>query len=670
MKKVLKWVAIICVSLIAVVIAGLLIIPLVYDVSQHKPELEKFVSDTTNRPFSVGDDVSLSLFPWAAISFSDLRLGNPAGFAENDFVSVKSFEARLKFLPLLLSLFKEIEISRIILNEPRIVLVKNKTGAVNWAFPSDEAESGEAAEPPPDEPSEPAEPGLPITSLLVNDFTIKNGSVLWTDHSTNTRNEVSDMDLSVKDVSLDRPIKLALSALVDQRQVSVDGSVGPVGGALEGEAVSLDLTIKALKELTVKLKGNIENPISSPGVNLDVAVSEFSPRKLMAALDHPFPVQTSDPKALNRVALKASVKATPEMVSISKALLNLDESKLDFSMDASDFSRPNLKFNLDLDRINIDKYLPPKTETESTAGQPTQAGTPQKKEKTDYTPLRRLIMDGQIKIGKLTVSKAKVQDVLVNITAKDGLINVDPMKLNLYEGNLAGTAALNVETDIPKTTINLNVKKMQINPLLQDMLEKDILEGKTNAKISLKMSGDDAALIKKTLNGKGKLVFKDGAIVGIDLAGMVRNAKAAFGAGKKPEKRPRTDFTQLSAPFTIKNGLVNTPKTSLKSPLLRIFAKGDADLVKETLDLRVEPKAVATIKGQGDKKKRSGVTVPIVVSGTFASPKFRPDLESAAAQQLKQQALESEEVKKVMEKEELKPVQKKAKGLLKGVLGD
>jgi AsmA protein len=504
----------------------------------------------------------------------------------------------------------------------------------------------------------------------VNDFAIKNGSVLWMDQSTNTRNEVSAINLTVKDVSLDRPVQLSLSALMDNRPVSIEGSVGPVGGALEGEAVSLDLTIKALQELSVKLKGNIENPIASPGVNMDIAVADFSPRKLLAALDQPFPIETSDPKALNRVAFKASVNATPETVSISNGILNLDESKLNFSMNASEFSRPNLKFELDLDQINLDRYMPAQTDKESSAEQPAQGGTSKKKKKTDYTPLRRLIMDGQINIGKLTVSKAKIQDVYLRITAKDGIINMDPMKLNMYEGNVAGKAALNVKKDIPKSSVNLNVKNMQVNPLLQDVVEKDVLEGLTNAKISLKMSGDNAALIKKTLNGKGKFVFKDGAIVGIDLAGMVRNAKSAFGLGKKPSQRPRTDFSQLTAPFTVKNGLVNTPKTSLISPLLRIIASGDADLVKETLDLRVEPKVVGTIKGQGDKKKRSGFAVPVVVSGTFSAPKFRPDLESATAQQLKQQVLESDEVKKVLEKEDLKPAKKKAKSLLKGVLGD
>jgi AsmA protein len=57
--------------------------------------------------------------------------------------------------------------------------------------------------------------------------------------------------------------------------------------------------------------------------------------------------------------------------------------------------------------------------------------------------------------------------------------------------------------------------------------------------------------------------------------------------------------------------------------------------VKETLDFRVDPKLVSTIKGQGDAKDRSGLGVPILVSGTFASPSFRPDVERLAKDKLK-----------------------------------
>jgi AsmA protein len=193
------------------------------------------------------------------------------------------------------------------------------------------------------------------------------------------------------------------------------------------------------------------------------------------------------------------------------------------------------------------------------------------------------------------------------------------------------------------------VENIQAGPLLKDVLEKDVLEGKTNAQVSLSMSGDNAAVIKKTLNGSGQVQFTDGAIIGIDLAGMIRNVKAA-----------------LNAPFSIKQGLVHTPQTSLKSPLIRVTAAGDANLVNETLDFRVEPKVVSTIKGQGDAEQRSGLMVPVLVSGTFSDPQFAPDLAGMAKKQLEQTILGTGQGDKTIDKEGLEEA---AKGALKGLLG-
>ena len=81
MKKALKWGAIICVSLVVIVIAALVIISLLVDVNKYKPEIEKLVSDATRRSFKIGDEIDLSLFPWAGVSLSDIGLSNPSGFA-------------------------------------------------------------------------------------------------------------------------------------------------------------------------------------------------------------------------------------------------------------------------------------------------------------------------------------------------------------------------------------------------------------------------------------------------------------------------------------------------------------------------------------------------------------------------------------------------------------
>jgi AsmA protein len=290
--------------------------------------------------------------------------------------------------------------------------------------------------------------------------------------------------------------------------------------------------------------------------------------------------------------------------------------------------------------------------------------------KIDYAPLRRLILNGQLKAGTVIVNKAQLNRVRLKIKAKNGVIHLDPFSLDVYEGKIAGSGVFNVKRKVPASALQMRVSNLQAGPLLRDQMDKDTLEGTANADISLQMTGDDPDRIKKTLNGKGQLRFNDGAIVGIDLAAMARNVKAAFGRAQPAGQKPRTDFAELLAPFTIRNGVVTTTRTSMKSPFLRVLAAGKADLVKERLDFRIEPKFVETSKGQGDKKQRSGITVPVLVSGTFSKPAFEPDLKAMAEQQIEKEVFEHKEVKKLFEKEELKPYEDTAKELLKGFFKD
>ena len=653
MKRALKWLGICFGVLVIVIIAAIVILPSVIDVQKYKPLLESKGSEITGRPLSVGGDVKLSVFPWLGVSFADVSLGSPKGFAEKEFASVKAVNARVKLLPLL---SRNLQVTAVI-DEPKILLVKNKDGSVNWSFGKDDA----AAKKEKKEPNEKTE--LPFKSIYVGEFSINNGSAQVIDHATGNRQKIEDINVALTDVALEKPIQLTMSALFDNKPLSVAGNIGPVGKTVGKEPIALDVTVDALKELKMSLKGMVENPMANPNVKGTVNVSEFSPRQLMDALGMAFPVKTADPNALSKVSLNANVNASAKAVAVSNGKMGFDESTLAFSLKASEFSRPNVAFDVDLDRIDLDRYLPPASEKPATSE--TGGDTSKSAAKPDYTPLRKLILDGTVKIGDLTVKKAKINSVLLKIKAKNGVINLDPIKMALYDGSFNGKTTVNVKTDTPATNLSAEVQGIQVNPLMRDVMAKDILEGTTMAQLNLSMAGVNAAAIKRTLNGKGKLTFNDGAIKGFDLAAMARNTKAAFGLEKKADQRPKTDFAELSVPFTIKNGLFDTPLTFLKSPLIRLEAKGNAHLVKESLDFRVDPKVVASLKGQGDEQERSGLLVPVIVSGTFSAPKFKPDMEALAKQTLD------------VDKEELEAKAKEAldqklgdkSGVVKGLLG-
>ena len=620
--KAIKWLVGIVVGLIVLVIALLLIVPQFIDIQKYKPEIEKQAEQAAGRPFSIGGDLRLSLFPWAVIGLSDVHLGNPPGYKEKDLLYVKSFDVEVKLLPLI---SKDVQVKRFVVDGLRLNIEKNKEGRGNWEGIG--KTPGKAPPAPPKDTTrkseEKTEGAFPLKALEVGEFAVKNASLLYLDQGTGEKKEISGLTMTLQDVSLDRPIRLMLTALLDNQPLSVEGSVGPIGREFASAKIPLDVTVKAFKEVNVSLKGNVL--AATQQFDLGLQVSTFSPRKVFSAMGKPFPVATSDAEALTKVALKATLKGSPDRVSLSQGALDLDESKLNFSLDAKDFSKPNVAFELNLDKINVDRYLPPSSQ-KGAAKEEKGKAAPGASKKTDYAPLRKMVVNGTVKVGMLTAMGAKVQDVNLKVTGQNGIFHVDPLTAKVYQGGVSAKSALDVRQDVPKTTVDFQTKGVQAGPLLRDVLKKDFLEGTANADASIQMEGDNPDVIKKTLDGKGQFLFTDGAIKGIDLAGMARNAKAAFGLAKEGEQKPKTDFSELNAPFTITKGVVNTTGTTMTSPFLRVQATGKANLVDESLDFRVEPKVVGSLKGQGDTKEREGITVPILVTGTFSSPSFAPDM--------------------------------------------
>jgi AsmA protein len=663
--KALKWVLIIGGGLVVLVIAALLLIPLFVDVNHYKPEIEKQVSSATGRPFSIEGDLKLSFFPWAGLAFTDLHLGSPPGFDEKDFLFVKSFDARMKLLPLL---SRDIQVERFVIEEPRILLEKDKSGRGNWEGLGGLDEKSAPAVDPQPEPKKTDET-LFLKSLAVGEFAVRNGSLLYMDHQTGSRQELSDLSLELKDVSLDRPIHLLLSALFNKTPLSVEGVIGPVGKEPGKGQIPLDVSIKAFREVTLNLNGNVQNAMDDPQFDVALAVDPFSPRKVVAAIGVPFPVATADRTALDRVGFKSRIRGSAKAVSLSEGALELDESKLDFSATIKDFSKPDLAFDLNLDKIDLDRYMaPPSEKTDNQAGE-AQKGKTAGSEKTDYSPLRKLILDGKARVGMLKAQGMTIQDINLKVTGRNGVIQLDPLLAKLYQGTLSVKGTIDVRQNVPRTAIDFQTESVQVGPLLRDLLQKDFIEGTANAQVSISMAGEQPEEIKRALNGKGQLVFRDGAVKGIDLAGMVRNVTSAFRPGEAVTEKPRTDFTELLAPFTITNGVVHTDGTNLASPLVRVVATGKANLVDESLDLRVEPKFVGTLKGQEDTKERSGIMVPVLVKGTFSAPSFRPDLKGMLEQQLKERTLPSPKDLLKPEEGETKTPQERLKGLLKGLPG-
>jgi len=668
MNRAVKWFLILAGGLVVLCIVALLVAPMFIDVQKYRPMIEEKVTEATGRPFTLGGDLDLSLFPWAGIALSDLHLGNPPGFEKKDFLSVDSFEVRVKLLPLV---SRDLQVKKFILEGAQVNLERNKEGRTNWEDLGGAPAGGAKPAEPSEGPTPGEGPGLPLKNLAVGDFSV-SGALLYVDHRSGQRREISDLSLTLQDVSFDKPIGIAFTAAMDGKPLELKGLIGPLGQDPMKGTLPVDMNLKALGLLDIALKGTVSDPAAAPRFDFSVKAAPFSPRDLAAQLGTPLPVETSDQETLTHAALTMSVAGGTDEVSISKGVLELDQSKLAFTAKARDFSKPDVFFDMELDRIELDRYLPPPSKKEPSQKDEGKASG-EKPAPPDYEPLRRLVLDGTFRARELKAKGMTVNDILVKVAAKGGVLRVDPLSANLYEGSISSNARVDVRGSSPKSAVDVTINDIQAGPLVKDLAAKDIIEGHVRGDISISTTGDQPEAIKKSLNGKGSLMFRDGAIVGVDIPGMVRNVKTAFGVEQQAQDRPKTDFSELNAPFTITSGLIKTPGTELKSPLLRVVASGTADLVSEQLDLRIEPKVVGTLVGQGDTRERTGIQVPVLVTGTFDSPKFRPDLKGIIEKGLKDGVPDAEGLKEMIKpgakegaKDQVEEVKDKVKGVLKG----
>jgi AsmA protein len=139
--------------------------------------------------------------------------------------------------------------------------------------------------------------------------------------------------------------------------------------------------------------------------------------------------------------------------------------------------------------------------------------------------------------------------------------------------------------------------------------------------------------LKKALNGSAAVKLTDGAVKGIDVAGAIRKAQSVIGNLKgqavqqQTDTRQRTDFSELTATFEIRNGIARNNDLSIKSPLLRVGGAGEVNIGEDTLDYTVKASLVASTAGQGGKERADlrGITVPVRVSGPVASPAYHLD---------------------------------------------
>lgn len=235
--------------------------------------------------------------------------------------------------------------------------------------------------------------------------------------------------------------------------------------------------------------------------------------------------------------------------------------------------------------------------------------------------LRLVDADLDIRFEGLATSVIRLGRSRVTATLDQGDLDISVVEMGLYGGGAAGTLGLDATSDTLGLDSNLRVQGVSLLPLLQDVGGLDWLDGTGAATIAVNGSGAHLQALMDSLGGSASIQLTDGAVIGYNLAAMVRNLTGQGGGDAQ-----RTDFASITASFALSQGVARNDDLQFLGPLVRMTGAGTIDIGGQTIDYLARPSAVATLEGQGGDAGLRGLTFPIRIRGPWSGPSVGPDL--------------------------------------------
>jgi AsmA protein len=685
--RIVRIVAIVVGTLVALIVVAVIALLLFVDPNKYRGDIEKAAKQHTGRDLTIRGKLDLKVFPWIALGVHDIELSNRAGFGSQPMLTVQNASIGVKLLPLLSS---RLEVSKVKLEGAHVNLV-SRGEQNNW---QDLSEASGTPEKPANEPAGPP-PAVSIegvdvskTSLVYTDEVKKNtteiGNIeLHTGRldSGSARTALEKVELQGTYLSSPTGAKAAVASDANAMAKAASGKNGgaevptPLPFSLTTGAIVLDNTAHSMAPAKIQIKvGDVAVDVSVAGEKMstdriltgDLSIPSTSARKFMQSLGIAPPV-TRDANALSKFALQTHFQLTRKQLEASGLQLTLDDTQVKGTAGVDDLDTSALRFDLNVSGINIDRYRPPAPPAapaaakHSTSPPPAAPPTP-----LPLETLRKLDVNGTLRVASATFSNLVFTDVVMPLVAKDGHVRLGPTQARLYGGTYNGDIVLDARAVQParpvqaQLSLNEHLRGTDIGALVKAAFDSARISGRADADVAVTGVGNTDDAIKRSLNGKIDVNVKQGAVVGVDVVYELQRVNALLKrqvpAPRTTSGPARTNFNALQMNGGLDKGVLRIDALTMETDFLKVHGKGTLDTTTEAINYQlvasVNKLPAGNAAGGGGLDALSAVEVPLTITGTMSSPSVRPDIEALAKGKLGQE------------------VQQKAGDLVKKKLGD
>ncbi|WP_421285253.1 AsmA family protein [Aeromonas veronii] len=662
---------------VAALLAIVTLISLI-DPNQFKPQLAEQVRKSTGRELVMAGEIDWRFWPSLGLSLEKVALRNPAGFAEPDLVRFEQGEASVALLPLL---SHRLEIGKVTLSGAHLFIQTKADGSTNLSGLIKDA-AADASEPVVPATPAPAADSKPW-QISLQGVALSQASALVQDDRSGTSLRLDRLDLDMGQLATDQwvPVTLAAKGSADKLAFDVKGQTQiklaqevmaselkdlSVSGSLSDPSLRLDsfsikgdrLALGEWSNLTLALKGakvegqqallagSLEGTLKGR-LDKEMKLAELSDMVLTAALEGD---ALPRPQMKLKLAGFARAELDKQLITLSKLVMSADEALLSGDGSVQLGAVPSISFDLKGEKLDLDKWLAksaptmtaqakedkPAVGASNTAASGNKAATGKSEALSAVEPdlgaLKGVDLDGRLQLASLRLKGLDLGAVDLQVALARGLLTLKQFSATVAGGQVSAKGVLDARQKPATYKVHKQVDGVNIRPLLQTLAQSDLLEGKGDLDVQVQGRGLSPLALRNGMQGKVTLKLSDGALHGINLPEMIREARATLtgkGAGQVKEAR-KTDFSALTASFQITDGIARSNDIQLFAPALRVKGEGQTELVPESLDFLFLTSIVESSKGQGGKDvdELKEISIPVRIGGHWQAPSYQLDVKA------------------------------------------
>lgn len=583
----------IVVSLMILAVAGLFLLPAERIAAIATRQFEA----QTGRALSVAGSVRPTIWPILGARIEDVTLASPDWAQGGPLVTAQVLDVGIEPMAMLSG---NLVVRRFEARGARVVLERDAQGRANWTFETAGGDGGGSAG---------------GGTLSLERVEIRDAAVRFIDRAAGTDIALEGIDADLSMPSFAGPGTLAISGRQGGQTVSADLRLASVEQFLSGAVTGLAVSAR-VGEARLGFDGRAGlDPLAAEG-RLTLQTPALAPLLALAGQSGPEPL----PAAARPLDFAGQVTLAPAgTLHLREAALSAGATRLGLALDlATGGERPRLTGQVSAGALDLRPFL-------GAGGSGSSGGGGWPTARIDAAALGALD-------AAITVTAAPVQTGIVDLERFAGVLTIDRARAVLelrearaFGGNLTGELVANNRSGL-SVGGTLRGAGIGLLPLLREMAAFERLSGSAGFELRFLGVGQSVDAIMRSLSGQGRIDLGQGEIIGLDLAGMLRNMDMSYMG-----EANRTVYDAISGTFAMEAGVLSNQDLRLTSSRVNVEGRGRVDLGGQTLEYRVIPSALR------NAETGEAIRVPLVITGPWSAPRFRLDLEGLAEERLREE---------------------------------